>query len=59
MTFLARLTRESSKNSELSENQQKYLKFANNSIHKEAVDYIESKQTQFYYKDFRAAIFIV
>ena len=43
MTFLARLTRESSKNSELSENQQKYLKFANNSIHKEAVDYIESK----------------
>ncbi len=43
MTFLARLTRESSKNPELSENQQKYMKFANKSIHKETVDYIENR----------------
>ncbi len=43
MTFLARLTRESSKNPELSENQQKCMKFANKSIHKETVDYIENR----------------
>ncbi len=43
MTFLARLTRESSKNPELSENQQKYMKFANKSIQKETVDYIENR----------------
>ncbi len=43
MTFLARLTRQSSQNPELSTNQQKYLKIANKSIHKETVDYIETK----------------
>ena len=43
MTFLARFTRESNKNPELSENQQKYMKFANKSIHKETVDYIENR----------------
>ncbi len=43
MTFLARLTRESSKNPELSENQQRCMKFANKSIHKETVDYIENR----------------
>ena len=43
MTFLARLTRENAKNPELSQNQQKYLKIANKSIHKEAVEYIETR----------------
>lgn len=43
MTFLARLTRESSKNPELSENQQKCMRFANKSIHKETIDYIENR----------------
>ena len=43
MTFLARLTRESSKNPELSENQQKYMKLANHSIQKETVNYIENR----------------
>ena len=43
MTFLARLTRENAKNPELSQNQQKYLKIANKSIHKETVEYIETR----------------
>ena len=43
MTFLARFTRESSKNPNLSENQQKCMKFANNSIHNEAINYIETR----------------
>lgn len=43
MTFLARFTRESAKNPELSENQQKYMKFANKSIQNEAINYIETK----------------
>lgn len=43
MTFLARFTRESAKNPELSENQQKCMKFANQSIQNEAVKYIDTK----------------
>lgn len=41
MTFLARFTRESSKNQELSENQRQCMKLANKSIHKETVEYID------------------
>ena len=43
MTFLARFTRESAKNPELSENQQKCMKFANQSISNEAMNYIDAK----------------
>ncbi len=43
MTFLARLTRLCSRDSNYSINQRKYLKLANNSIHKETVDYIENR----------------
>ena len=43
MTFLARLTRQSSQNPELSTNQRIYMKIANKSIHKESVDYIETR----------------
>ena len=43
MTFLARFTRESAKNLELSENQQKCMKFANQSISNEAMNYIDAK----------------
>lgn len=43
MTFLARFTRESSKNPNLSENQQKCMKFANKSIHNETMNYIETR----------------
>lgn len=41
MTFLARFTRESAKNPELSENQQKCMKMANKSIHNETMNYID------------------
>lgn len=41
MTFLARLTRESSKNPEFSIKKRQYLNLANKSISKEAVEYIE------------------
>ncbi len=43
MTFLARFTRESSKNPEMSVNQRKYLKLANNSISKESLEYIDMR----------------
>ena len=43
MTFLARFTRESAKNPELSENQQKCMKVANQSISNEAMNYIDAK----------------
>ena len=43
MTFLARFTRESAQNPNLSENQQKCMKFANNSIHNETMNYIETR----------------
>lgn len=42
MTFLARFTRESSQNHDLSEGQRQCMKLANDSIHKEAVNYIEA-----------------
>ncbi len=41
LTFLARFTREGAQNKELSENQKKYLRFANKTIHNEAINYIE------------------
>ena len=41
MTFLARFTREGRKNPELSTKQKVYLKLANDSISKEALEYIE------------------
>ena len=43
MTFLARFTREGINNPELSEKQQKFMKFTNMSIQKETVDYIENR----------------
>lgn len=42
MTFLARFTRESANNPELSTNQQKCMNLANKSIHKETVEYLEN-----------------
>lgn len=44
MTFLARFTRESSKNPNLSENQQKCMNFVNNSIFNETMNYIETRK---------------
>ncbi|MCD8377657.1 MAG: hypothetical protein LUB59_02580 [Candidatus Gastranaerophilales bacterium] len=43
LTFFARLTRESAQNPEMSEGKKEYLKLINESIHKEAVDFIENR----------------
>ena len=43
MTFLARFTKESAQNPNLSENQQKCMKLANKSIHNETMNYIETR----------------